>query len=985
MAAGQPQEVQFPFSIDLTKAASSIEQLQGLVRELATTTANAQKGLQASFDETARAEKQVAVAATEATAAVSKTTAATVAQEKAASGLAATTKTSSVSTAAATVELTKTAAAAEKVVKSQNALAKGYGLIKTAANVLPGLGISGIFLGIFTAISAAAEALDLFAEKQKNLADKVKKNREESEKYVEALNGIERATLKGQVAAQGELVALDSLYRATQNANLSQKERLAAVDELQKKFPDYFGKLSDEAILAGQAATAYNELKEAIISGAKARAAAAIIEEDQKTVLTNERRIVDLQKEQIKNLTDYQKLQVRASVSTGGGGSTGGAGALGNVSVDAQVDAAQRKINENVKKEGELRLLNIQLKEQDLDLTEEINKQQEKGGIAAITGSFGDPNAGKKAADDAKKAQALRLAQEKAFNDLLFKIIQERQSFQAKSITDDEQAEISASNIKFQQLVEARTKEVQEAKVNADQRKQLEIRLVDDILTIDQAANQARLDIQAKYEAQRRKLVEAAESAIATLGDNRQEIEIKKIEEEYKQKAETIRKGGLLTLEVQRSIETAQQNAIDDVNIKYGSERIKKQTELEIAGIKVAEKFQGESVKVEKAKQIAILDAQLSGALAQLTLLETNGKDKNSLEVRQAEETVNNIRQAIKNASKQNEKFSLFQSLFGGLSEDDQANLKLAFSTTVSAYKNITDSIIAQYQRQIDAKQKLIDKDNELVDEAKDNLDKQLDLQRQGYANDVGAAQTALEAKIAQRDADLKDQEELQRKQEAIQRQQQIAQEAAIIAQNVQTGVDMVGAIAKVFKAHAGIPFVGVALGVGFTALLLSTFLSLKNVLSGNTTKRAKGGEIDGPSHASGGVKYRAVDGSGRVEELEGGEYVINRRSTKRARKMIEAINTGEIFNLHPESLESMLTNMGIELPDNQPAAMIMQVAQRDEAVRQSAANSGNSALDNIDKNVGYLASSKRNEVKRWEDEKYFYVQEGSKIMKKLK
>ena len=55
------------------------------------------------------------------------------------------------------------------------------------------------------------------------------------------------------------------------------KERNKAVDELQKMYPSYFGKLTNEAILAGKAASAYDDLTKAIIRKGQAQAAEDIV------------------------------------------------------------------------------------------------------------------------------------------------------------------------------------------------------------------------------------------------------------------------------------------------------------------------------------------------------------------------------------------------------------------------------------------------------------------------------------------------------------------------------------------------------------------------------------------------------------------------------------------------------------------------------------------------------------------------------------
>lgn len=76
-----------------------------------------------------------------------------------------------------------------------------------------------------------------------------------------------------------ELVTLDVLYDATQNTTLSLGERKAAVDELQRQYPAYFANLKDEAILAGKAAGAYDNLANSIINQAIIKAAESDLQE----------------------------------------------------------------------------------------------------------------------------------------------------------------------------------------------------------------------------------------------------------------------------------------------------------------------------------------------------------------------------------------------------------------------------------------------------------------------------------------------------------------------------------------------------------------------------------------------------------------------------------------------------------------------------------------------------------------------------------
>lgn len=73
------------------------------------------------------------------------------------------------------------------------------------------------------------------------------------------------------------------------------------------------------------------------------------------------------------------------------------------------------------------------------------------------------------------------------------------------------------------------------------------------------------------------------------------------------------------------------------------------------------------------------------------------------------------------------------------------------------------------------------------------------------------------------------------------------------------------------------------------SAAINAAFGIAKSVLTGGVKSSfAQGGIVNGPSHANGGVKYF---GPGGVVELEGGEAVINKKSTQQFMPMLSAIN----------------------------------------------------------------------------------------------
>ena len=116
-----------------------------------------------------------------------------------------------------------------------------------------------------------------------------------------------------------------------------------------------------------------------------------------------------------------------------------------------------------------------------------------------------------------------------------------------------------------------------------------------------------------------------------------------------------------------------------------------------------------------------------------------------------------------------------------------------------------------------------------------------------------------------------------------------IAGTAATIADTIAEVVSIIPkAISAVLSSMKG-PF-GLFAGIAAFAFI-SKLLKMKfedgGIVDGGS-KFADGGMVHGPSHAQGGVKFAV---GGRVNELEGGEAVINKRSTAMFRNQLSAMN----------------------------------------------------------------------------------------------
>ena len=131
----------------------------------------------------------------------------------------------------------------------------------------------GLLVGSITAIVAGL-ALWITRTKQLTIAQK-------------QLADIEK---KAHESSLEELTTLKLLYEASQDQKRSLEERTSAVQKLQEKYPDYFGNLSTEAILAGNAANEYDRLTTSILNSARAKAR-------QEQLVSNEQEILKLEQE----------------------------------------------------------------------------------------------------------------------------------------------------------------------------------------------------------------------------------------------------------------------------------------------------------------------------------------------------------------------------------------------------------------------------------------------------------------------------------------------------------------------------------------------------------------------------------------------------------------------------------------------------------------------------------------------------------------
>lgn len=170
-----------------------------------------------------------------------------------------------------------------------------YSKARILANILPGIGIAGIFGLALDPLLEYIKGLDIVSGKLHGLA--------------EARKQINDTEIQAKKNAVEETLNLKILLGIAKDTTLSYEERSIAVKQLQETYPAYLGNLTKEQILAGDTAKAENQLTLAILSRAKATAAVEKITE-------NQGKIIDLEETKLqlsKDLTNAKNRQADAT------------------------------------------------------------------------------------------------------------------------------------------------------------------------------------------------------------------------------------------------------------------------------------------------------------------------------------------------------------------------------------------------------------------------------------------------------------------------------------------------------------------------------------------------------------------------------------------------------------------------------------------------------------------------------------------------
>lgn len=135
-----------------------------------------------------------------------------------------------------------------------------------------------------TLLVAGITVLTLYGKEITEWVGSLFKGKQAFDAAKQAAEQFHATMTEGAISAQAEITKLDLLYRAATNVAKPYNERKKAVERLQEIYPAYFGNMSEEQVMVGNAISAYNNLRDAIIEAAQALAAQEVITEKSKDI-----------------------------------------------------------------------------------------------------------------------------------------------------------------------------------------------------------------------------------------------------------------------------------------------------------------------------------------------------------------------------------------------------------------------------------------------------------------------------------------------------------------------------------------------------------------------------------------------------------------------------------------------------------------------------------------------------------------------------
>jgi hypothetical protein len=688
----------------------------------------------------------------------------------------------------------------------------------------------------------------------------------------DALNTSIEESIDGYV---DERLELENLFTTATADNATRDEKTAAIDLINEQYGQYLPSLLTEKSTLEEIAIAQKLATNALIENIAARASREKLESDIKRLAQAEAATIEIEAAAESTLGSIADGVSRVGNAIFTLGST----EIFGVGQAAQISSIQEGLNDVEKSAAKAAIASgPEFKERFTSTLFEVEDAlKESFANAGEIGAEEAGNAAEKAGNKARQvANRIAKEQERA----LQKRLKDQQRVLAELIKNEAQADLLLNKLEEQAI-----KQGLESQEEGQKR------------ALDLEANASRLRIES-LEAQQAKFIESAKAqqakVNAAFGEGSKEA-LRAQENLGKQRLQITTTTD--TLIEQERLASAQrvEKITEDFNTKEAQEAKKalqeRLTELQAEQTAIVSAAEQEQLKIRELRAKGQIDAQeadkrgfdarvkaLKGQIAQLNQQEFAliGEEGFGTEVAQEEfDKIASARQALNTQLAELDEEQTAKSVEeskkrGDKIREDFEKAAGAFSQAVGLVGQIADLANAKVIERIE-------KDQEEQAASLEALEERLQTAS-------GLEAKFLEEEIAREE---KAAEDLAQKKIRAEKEALIAKKAVSITEAV---INTALAISSALTAGPPLGFILAGLAGALGAVQIATIAAQPvGALGGIEGESfARGGMVVGRSHAQGGEKFAV---GGRVVELEGGEAVINKRSTSRYRNQLSEIN----------------------------------------------------------------------------------------------
>lgn len=396
---------------------------------------------------------------------------------------------------------------------------------------------------------------------------------------------------------------------------------------------------------------------------------------------------------------------------------------------------------------------------------------------------------------------------------------------------------------------------------------------------------------------------------IADSGERERELFIIGLEE----RKEALLKAGADEIEVRRMMKAELERFDQEAALKA----IAVDQQIQEARIAAQQRGAETELQFERRKEIELLAVREAAARASLARIKDDGSQEAALLRAQFEQVITETQQAREKLLANKVQVSLLDLL--GIRPEDQQRVKDALNQGLQSVIQIASTITQAQQdevrERIAATDAIIADRRRLVDSLEDQLDEELELQKQGLANNADAVREEIKLRKEQEQQAINDKKKALEESKRLAKQQIAIDAASQIASLITSGANLI-------KTWSSLPYgVGIALAFAQIAAMVAAFASVRariNAVNRQTATFRKGGRLggllEGGSHEQGGIAMIDRRTGQEVGEAEGNEFLVSTKAYAKRRRMVEAINDDDTATLAQEAVNELLRSAGIRV-----------------------------------------------------------------------